>query len=370
MRRLSETLTWPEIPRRDKISIPLSVLGWGSLGLWLAWVVSGIVSPTKADGVALRRGLIDADTARDHLAKAIATAMTGHIFLMCVWCATLTTLCVRDVFAARGHRFPQIVAISLIGALWALPIKLLLFGHMAMESASRGTKWEMVDERTNIVLALFAFLIAALLLGYKLVQALRKPEVPLDKLVVAESTYRRILALCFTAGREMERHPAGFHDHDEESLRDHLLPILSTHYDSASAEAFNCHGKTDILVRHDKANAFVGECKIWRGPGTLRAAIDQIFDLYLTRRDAYAGIICFVRDQDLDQVLGRVHQGVLEHRYFLKDQGPVDSGWHNYTFHFPGSPHREVKLAVLCFHLPKSPKPAQVHRRQRPRTSP
>ena len=45
-----------------------------------------------------------------------------------------------------------------------------------------------------------------------------------------------------------------------------LVDALNTHYrGKATAEAFNFHGKTDILIRHDNQNLFIAECKYWSG---------------------------------------------------------------------------------------------------------
>ena len=47
----------------------------------------------------------------------------------------------------------------------------------------------------------------------------------------------------------------------------HLM-ILSTHFGRATGEIFNLKGKTGILIRHEKSNVFVEECKFWRGEKT------------------------------------------------------------------------------------------------------
>jgi hypothetical protein len=48
---------------------------------------------------------------------------------------------------------------------------------------------------------------------------------------------------------------------DEETLRDHLLLILNNHYEGqVVAEAFNKHGKTDLLIKVAGQVLFVAEC--------------------------------------------------------------------------------------------------------------
>ena len=103
----------------------------------------------------------------------------------------------------------------------------------------------------------------------------------------------------------MERHPSTYADKDEETLRDHFLMILSTHFENATGETFNRNGKTDILIRHEKSNVFVGECKFWRGEKSLDKTIDQLLG-YLTWRDSKAAILMFIQIEQLDPVLEKV----------------------------------------------------------------
>jgi hypothetical protein len=44
-----------------------------------------------------------------------------------------------------------------------------------------------------------------------------------------------------------------------------------------TAEAFNIEGKTDILVRHEGSNLFIGECKVWSGAKGFGETVDQLF---------------------------------------------------------------------------------------------
>jgi len=42
--------------------------------------------------------------------------------------------------------------------------------------------------------------------------------------------------------------------------------MLNTHYEGgATGETFNAAGKTDILIRVEDRNVFIGECKWWSG---------------------------------------------------------------------------------------------------------
>lgn len=64
---------------------------------------------------------------------------------------------------------------------------------------------------------------------------------------------------------------------------------------SATGETFNKKGKTDILLRHAGNNAFVGECKFWKGEKSFLSTIDQLLG-YLTWRDSKTAVIMFVKN--------------------------------------------------------------------------
>ena len=46
--------------------------------------------------------------------------------------------------------------------------------------------------------------------------------------------------------------------------------IFMTIEGQATGETFNAAGKTDILLRIDGKNVFIGECKFWKGPKAFR----------------------------------------------------------------------------------------------------
>ena len=137
----------------------------------------------------------------------------------------------------------------------------------------------------------------------------------------------------------------------EEALRDLLLMQLAPHFQSVTGETFNKAGKTDILIRHEKSNLFVAECKLWKGPKGYLATIDQALG-YLTWRDSKAAVICFVRSANLEPVLQAVKDRTAEHTCFVRFRAAPKAGWFDFDFHIQGDPTRPVRLAVLCFHLP------------------
>jgi len=169
------------------------------------------------------------------------------------------------------------------------------------------------------------------------------------------SIYESILTICNDTGVEMERHPDIYFGKKEETLRDHFLMVLSPHFQSVTGETFNKTGKTDILIRHEKTNVFIAECKFWRGIKSMHTTVDQILG-YLTWRDSKAAIIYFIENKNLDQVLEQIDSEMCNHEAFIKSFGKTSESWFNYEFRIENDSTRSVRLAVLCFHFPSTEK--------------
>jgi hypothetical protein len=134
--------------------------------------------------------------------------------------------------------------------------------------------------------------------------------------VMVGELYAHILSLVESMGRAMERTPAVYRTHEEEQLRDQLLTMLNTRYQGqATGETFNAAGKTDILVRVDDRNVFIGECKWWGGPKAFAEAMQQLYG-YSTWRDTKLRA-----RQDLP--LGRARRQAIR-RYGKPFQGVLD----------------------------------------------
>lgn len=174
------------------------------------------------------------------------------------------------------------------------------------------------------------------------------PEPTLDR-----ETYKQILKICHDAGIEIERHPSIYEDKDEETLRDHFLMILAPHFESVTGETFNKQGKTDILIRHEGANVFVGECKFWKGVKAHHKTIDQLLG-YLTWRDSKSAILYFISNKQLEPVLDQIEHMTQEHPCCIKYIGKETHGWYSFQFHLPDDETRGVSITVLCFHFPAS----------------
>ena len=167
-----------------------------------------------------------------------------------------------------------------------------------------------------------------------------------------EEIYRSIIRICREVGIEMERHPSIYAGKDEEMLRDHFLMVLSTHFESATGETFNRSGKTDVLIKHEKSNVFVGECKFWRGEKSLTKTIDQLLG-YLTWRDSKAAILMFIPNKQLDPVLEQITPIVEQHKCHIKTFESQNQGCSEFKLHLLDDATRTVSLTVLCFHIPE-----------------
>lgn len=174
-----------------------------------------------------------------------------------------------------------------------------------------------------------------------------KPEPTLDVEV-----YQDILQIIQDVGKQFERMPSTYSDKDEESLRDHILFVLEPHFSgSATGETFNKKGKTDILLRYENSNVFIAECKFWEGKKGYFETIDQLLG-YLTWRDSKSAIVMFVKNKDFSSVVQTVELQTPNHKNYLGFSGKRDETWLNYRFHINDDDNREVKLAVLLFHIP------------------
>jgi hypothetical protein len=174
-----------------------------------------------------------------------------------------------------------------------------------------------------------------------------KPEPTL-----AESDYQHILKVIEGMTKTMERNPSTFTKLDEEALRDMWLVPLNGHFEgAATGETFNAAGKTDIIIRVEDRNIFIGECKIWRGPKYLTEAIDQLLS-YLTWRDTKTAIIIFNRNKGLSAVLASAQETVNAHPH--RKHGPEVEGEtrFRYVFGNPADPSREVVVTILVFDIP------------------
>jgi len=166
------------------------------------------------------------------------------------------------------------------------------------------------------------------------------------------SIYQEIVQTIHDVGRQFERMPSTYASKNEEDLRDHILLFLEPRFDgSATGETFNKTGKTDILLRYQNSNVFIAECKFWKGAKSFLRTITQLLG-YLTWRDSKAAVVIFCQNQDFSSVIKIVEQEASKHPNFLDFVSKNEETWLNYRFHINGDRNREIKVAVLLFHIP------------------
>lgn len=173
------------------------------------------------------------------------------------------------------------------------------------------------------------------------------PEPVLDM-----ETYEHILTVVQNMAHVMERSPSAFKTMGEEDLRQHFLVQLNGQFEgAATGETFNVNGKTDILLRANDRNAFIGECKYWKGPKVYRETIDQLLG-YTAWRDTKTAILIFNRGTAMSTVLAGVEGETSRHGNFKRKVNWKHESGFRYVLHHPNDANREFLLTVLVFDVP------------------
>jgi hypothetical protein len=177
-----------------------------------------------------------------------------------------------------------------------------------------------------------------------------KPEPALS-----DEDYLEIIRIMKNMVQVMELSPHAFVDMGEEDLRSHFLVQLNGAFQGqATGETFNFQGKTDILIRVDGKNVFIGECKFWKGEKVFLATLDQLLS-YLSWRDTKTAVIVFNRNADFTAVLSKIAEAVPTHPSFKRNLGKADESTFRYVFAQPNDANRELILTVMAFDIPTHP---------------
>lgn len=165
--------------------------------------------------------------------------------------------------------------------------------------------------------------------------------------VIEDAIYQDVLGIVTAWANSMERAPATAAKLDEEALRDLLLATLNGYWQGqAGGELFNGAGKTDVLIREGDRNVFIAECKIWRGPKAVASALDQLLS-YLVWRDSKAALIVFIKSNNPQPLIEKLHDAVQDHPHHLLAKEAQDpSRRADYVFD-SDQDGRRVSLAVL-----------------------
>ncbi len=165
--------------------------------------------------------------------------------------------------------------------------------------------------------------------------------------VLADAIYEDVLQAVRAWATSLERSPATAAKLDEEELRDLLLGTLNGYWQGAAGgELFNGSGKTDILIRHNDRNAFIGECKVWHGPKAVADALDQLFS-YLVWRDGKAALMMFIKTKDPSATIDALHAAVAAHPGYLLTKNAVDRASRVDYVMTADAEGRRISLAVI-----------------------
>lgn len=177
-----------------------------------------------------------------------------------------------------------------------------------------------------------------------------QPEPALD-----EGHYEHILSVIENMAHVMERGPSAFSHMDEEALRTHFLVQLNGHFEgAATGETFNYNGKTDILIRVEGKNIFIGECKFWSGPKKLTGTIDQVLS-YTAWRDTKVTVLIFNKNKKFSAVLESVTPTVETHPNFKRSIVQKQETRFRFVLAHKDDAARELTLTVLAFDVPREP---------------
>ncbi|MGN6314078.1 MAG: hypothetical protein ACTHMO_10035 [Rhodanobacteraceae bacterium] len=174
--------------------------------------------------------------------------------------------------------------------------------------------------------------------------------------------YEHVLSVIQNMTQVMERSPSTFATMEEEALRDHYLVQLNGQFEGqATGETFNAAGKTDILLRIDGKNVFIGECKFWKGTKVYQETIDQLLG-YSSWRDTKTAILVFNKNKDTSKVLDEIKAASQAHQHCKRTLNWKHESAFRFVMHHPADTNRELTMTVLVFDIPqfeKAPKAAR-----------
>ncbi|OZC46339.1 hypothetical protein CH267_28225 [Rhodococcus sp. 06-621-2] len=177
-------------------------------------------------------------------------------------------------------------------------------------------------------------------------------ETTANEQVMAEHIYADVVQTIEQMTRAMERTPTAGKLHEEE-IRNLILFVLNANYRGAAAgEVFNGEGKTDILLRWNDANVFIGECKFWTGPAAFRDAINQLHG-YVTWRDTKAALIVFVRGGDATQIMEKARKELRNHATFDKELPASSDTRSDFVLRSTSDADRLISVALVGVVVPE-----------------
>jgi hypothetical protein len=183
---------------------------------------------------------------------------------------------------------------------------------------------------------------------------------PPPRWVLQDADYEEALRVLGYWRDSLERAPSIADGRGEEEIRDLLLAGLNSVFQgTAAGEVFNGAGKTDILVRQDGVNVFIGECKNWHGDSSMYEALDQIFK-YAVWRDTRTAVLLFIHNSDVTAVIQKALEIIRHRENFVSDAAASAVSEYNFVMHAMGDPEQQIRMAFIPFALPpKSSRPGR-----------
>ena len=170
--------------------------------------------------------------------------------------------------------------------------------------------------------------------------------------ILADEIFEHILEVIRLQAAGIERSPKTYAGMNEEALRTVLLDALNTHYrGQGTAEAFNVEGKTDLLVRHEGNNLFIGECKFWSGVKSFIASIEQLFG-YTAWRDTKLAVVMFVRERGVTDIIEKAREALAAHERFVRSSDAANETELRAVMSWPGDERRQADLNVFFISVP------------------
>lgn len=165
---------------------------------------------------------------------------------------------------------------------------------------------------------------------------------------ISRDVYEEVLRTIRAMGNSFERLPKTARRFNEEEVRDLILFVLNSNFEGlARGEVFNGDGKTDILVPYEGQNAFIGECKFWKGQAKFTEAIDQLLG-YTVWRDTKAALLIFIRSGEPTQIMAKADECIRAHACFLSAKPAADAALRSdYLMHAKDDPARHIQMALL-----------------------
>jgi len=109
------------------------------------------------------------------------------------------------------------------------------------------------------------------------------------------------------------------------------------------------------LLPWNNRNAFIGECKFWRGPKSCTKAIDQLLS-YLAWQDTKAALILFIKEAEPSAVIEKADTCFRQHSLFKSAKQSEDpTRRRDYVMVSEGDAQTFIRVALLPVVIPANP---------------